>query len=392
MPNLTVAEHQFEHLHHRPNRKLTSFATYEDRLSRGGTTDRIFAFAGNIRLVKGLWRNARFYRRMVPLVFEQQKGDISDDHSLPPPDGFRKLVGPGFYAHELLKRLEKEIFWDRMVLKAPVCEIGVHNGQASKYFFADRAIDFGSDYSIDELLKCRELPHRVVFSANCKFLPFPDSSVETLVCSQTVTVVYASVISLMAEANRVLRPGGRFIFTTHGPAYLRGLPLDGWPELGLSTQVCRKMNEQRANYMAHLYSREEWRQIMAATGFELESSRGILSLKHARYSQLFYFIENARQNPFQETCRWGAMGAAVRFLFGGRRRYEECESRYRSIMQRILAHEVAENPEAPFDHHTHLDAGLVAVKRSSVQPSIPRLHPNRVSGTSTPMAVPATGT
>jgi hypothetical protein len=82
--------------------------------------------------------------------------------------------------------------------------------------------------------------------------------------------------------------------------------------------------------MAHLYTRDEWRQVLAATGFELADSMGIISLELARYSQLFYFTESYGPNLFRPPYRRGRLGAVVRLLFGGARNYEVCEARYRT--------------------------------------------------------------
>ena len=293
---------------------------------------------------------------------------------MPPADGFSDVFGPGLYAHELLKRLEKELFWERQTLDRPAYEIGVSDGRASRYFFAGREIDFGSEYLLGELVGSPS-PHGLRFSANVKFLPFRDGALATVLCSQTITCVYASILSVLAEINRVLRPGGRFLFTTHGPGYLQGLPLEGWPGMGLSPADCMRRNEQRSNYMAHLYGREEWRQLLDATGFELVESRGILSLDLARYSHLFYFFESHGPNPFRDLYRHDRAAAVVQALFGGARAYRSCDATYREMMQRVLAHELLTHARSEFDDCRYLDAGLVAVKREFVAAPVARLHP-----------------
>jgi SAM-dependent methyltransferase len=316
---------------------------------------------------------------MVPRAYARLEVESPDRRAAPPVDGFEDVFGPGLHAHELLKRLEKELFWDRQALARPAYEIGISEGHASRYFFADRRIDFGSEYLLPELVASRTA-HEVRFAASIGFLPFPNESLETVLCSQTITCIYASILSVLAEVNRVLRPGGRFVFTTHGPAYLQGLPLGGWPEMGLTAEDCARRNEQRSSYMAHLYGQEEWRQLLGAAGFELAETQGILSLDLARYSHLFYFAESYGPNLFRARYRQGRSGALVRLLFGGGRAYRECAARYREIMQRVLAHELAVHARAEFDDRRYLDAGLVAVKRSSPSPAVARREPRVAAG------------
>jgi SAM-dependent methyltransferase len=374
MPDLAVLEDDVAHWHHRPDRRLASFPSYDEKRRAGPPLATRPTFGRRIRGWRQLVRSARLFRRTIARAYDQLVTDAPHQPPVPPPDRFTEVFGPGLYAHELLKRLEKELFWDRVSLPSPAYEIGTSDGNASRYFFAGRPLDFGSEYLLDELLRSRT-PHRRRLAANIKFLPFKDESLATILSSQTITCIYASILSILAEVNRVLRPGGRVLFTTHGPAYLRGLPLGGWPEMGLSALECARRNEQRSGYMAHLYTCDEWRQILAATGFEMTETRGIVSLDLARYSHLFYFAESHGPNVFRDRYRHGRLGSIVRLVAGGRRAYEDCDSKYREIMQRILAHELAKHANAEFDDGRYLDAGIVAVKRAPVSPPVARLAP-----------------
>jgi SAM-dependent methyltransferase len=378
-PDLAVVEGEVTHVHHRPDRRLLAFASYDDQRHIGPRFTPRSTLWRRIRCLREVERSARFYRRTIPRAYARLDVEAPDRPPVPPADRFSQIFGPGLYAHELLKRLEKELFWDRLQLLRPAYEIGTSDGNASRYFFEGRAIDFGSEYLLDELIRSR-IPHDRRFSANIKFLPFRDGSLETVLCSQTITCIYASILAVLTEINRVLRPGGRLLFTCHGPAYLRGLPPGGWSEMRLSALECLRRNEQRSSYMAHLYTGDEWRQILAATGFELAETRGILSTDLARYSQLFYFAESHGPNVFRERYRQGRLGAIVRLFFGGGRAHRNCDAKYRDIMQRVLAHELARNSNAEFDNRRYLDAGIVAVKRASMSPPVVRLGPRFTVG------------
>ena len=62
--------------------------------------------------------------------------EVESPHRPPPPlpDRFTEIMGPGAHAHEVLKRLEKELFWDRIALPRPAYEFGIWDGLASRYF------------------------------------------------------------------------------------------------------------------------------------------------------------------------------------------------------------------------------------------------------------------
>jgi SAM-dependent methyltransferase len=376
-PSLAVTEGWAAHLHHRPDRRLSGSRSYDDAhlgLDAGPVGPARTAVrnqAARVREVGELYRVARWWCHSVDQAWETLAVEAPDPPPLVTSKRFEVEYGTGLYFHEVLKRLEKERFWDRVELGRPSLEVGVSHGAASRYFFSGRTIDFGSEFLLADLLGSAA-PHLRCFSANIKFLPFADGTLETVLCSQTVTCLYVSIISVLAEVNRVLRPGGRFVFTTHGPGYLQGLPLHGWPAMALSAADCRRANEQRAGYMAHLYALQEWRQILGATGFELAESVGIFSADLARYSHLFYDAENGGPNPFRDPYRTSPL---MRFYLGGIGGYRRCEKRYRDLASRVLAHELSRPLNSEFDERQYLDAGIVAVKRST--PPLRRIEPAR---------------
>jgi len=371
--DLTVVEDRESHLHHRPQRRLEGITDYEDNLRAPSPSPRCSRLRHGIASVTAAARSARFFATKVRSASASFAREGPDSAPPPPSDPVFAFY-PGGYTQALTKRLEKEVFWKAVDFTDPACEIGVHTGQASAYLFGEREIAFGSDY-VPSSLRKGSFRHPVLFSANVKYLPFRDSSLGTVLSSQTIPCIHASIISVLGEINRVLRPGGRLAFTAHGPAFWWWLPHGGWPEVGLSRVECARRIEERVSYMSHLYGLDEWRQILEACGFEIALSRGLLSLDLARYAQLFYVEENAGRSIFAERCKKGLFGAVVRTMLLGRRALENCERDFAGMMQRILAHELSEHSADEFDDRRFLDAGILAIKTRELAGRVSRLQP-----------------
>jgi len=365
IPDLVIAEVPSAYLHHVPGET----ATYEDELKPA----RRSAHFGRIGFARTVWRAARFYCDTVPRARRVFPADLVARPPAPP-DHFRAIHGATSFTHEVTKRLEKALFWDEVELPEPACELGIHSGESSRYFFADRSLTWGSNYVSAKMQRPRaEYPHRHLFAANIKFLPFSDGALSSLCCSQTLTVAYASISSILAEINRVLAPGGRFAFTTHGPAFLSALPRDGWPEMGLSAAECRRRTLRRSSYMSQLYTPDEWKQLLAAHGFEIERSRGLLSTRYSRFVQLFYAEEMLFPPIFTPRFQTPRM-RLVKALAGlSAEREAQIVTQLDTMMGAILAYELNENRGAPFDDVGFLDAGIVAIKQRDA--NVARLAP-----------------
>jgi SAM-dependent methyltransferase len=100
-----------------------------------------------------------------------------------------------------------------------------------------RAVDYG----------CADAPYRHLLGASVEYvgadlignpaatvtlqpdgtLPLPDGSADLVLSTQVLEHVEAPV-SYLAEAYRVLRPGGSLVLTTHGIMYLHRDPQDYW--------------------------------------------------------------------------------------------------------------------------------------------------------------------
>lgn len=104
-----------------------------------------------------------------------------------------------------------------------VLELGIGGGLNLAYYDPDKVTSVtGVDPSAELRARAALAPHDPrlaveVVDGTAEALPFPDKSFDTVVCTFTLCSV-ASPKKALAEARRVLKPGGRLLFCEHGLA------------------------------------------------------------------------------------------------------------------------------------------------------------------------------
>jgi len=104
-----------------------------------------------------------------------------------------------------------------------VLELGIGGGLNLAFYDPARVTSVaGVDPSDGLRIKARAAPRALGFTVEildgeAESLPFVTSSFDTIVCTFTLCSVWSPEIAL-AEARRVLKPGGQFLFCEHGVA------------------------------------------------------------------------------------------------------------------------------------------------------------------------------
>jgi SAM-dependent methyltransferase len=62
-----------------------------------------------------------------------------------------------------------------------------------------------------------------IFDAEKDRYPYPDEHYSTVLCCELIEHLYHDPMFLLAEVNRILKPGGHFVLTTPNIAALRGV-------------------------------------------------------------------------------------------------------------------------------------------------------------------------
>lgn len=120
------------------------------------------------------------------------------------------------------------------VLGRRVLEIGAGAGQGARYLSGQGAEVVASDLSAGMLRTAVRLGRLPFVQCDGAALPFADGSFDTVFTAYGVVPFVADSAAVMHEAARVLRPGGRFVFSTTHPVRWT-LPDDPGPD-GLSVR------------------------------------------------------------------------------------------------------------------------------------------------------------
>lgn len=168
----------------------------------------------------------------------------------------------------------------RIPMAAPILDLGCGDRRMAEVIFGGSGrVLVGIDLSAKEARRARDRGiHRLVVRANLQHrLPLADGQFATVV-SNSVFEHVAGIESVFAEIHRVLRPGGRLVFTVpseHLNAMLR------WPrrlERGFGARVTARWCHWWDGKLAHVNLGGEpyWTRLLEGAGFRLAACRHML--------------------------------------------------------------------------------------------------------------------
>ena len=111
-----------------------------------------------------------------------------------------------------------------------------------------------------------------LFNAEADVYPYPDGHFTTVVCCELFEHLSEDPMHMIAEANRILAPGGRLLLSTPNICALRavGAVLKGYHPGLYSQFTIRKGGNQVEPRHAREYAPGEIQQVLEAGGFKLE--------------------------------------------------------------------------------------------------------------------------
>ena len=169
-------------------------------------------------------------------------------------------------------------------LPRPALDLGCGTGEYAAWA-VDEPIEAGVDRWSSPLWRASVgAAYHVLAQADAAALPFPDGSFASVLAVSVCEHLVAPSAAL-AEAFRVLRPGGRFVATIvladiHDHLFYarlcRGI------RLGRLARVYERLHDHVFDHVA-LHRRDDWERMLAMAGFRLVESRKILSPRVIRW-------------------------------------------------------------------------------------------------------------
>lgn len=207
---------------------------------------------------------------------------------------------PAFRA--LVRAMEARLWAARGPLPAPALDLGCGDGQFAEAVWGRVEAGADSDERAVRDARARGAYGEVV-RADAGRLPFADASFAA-VASNSVLEHLPRLEPVLAEARRVLRPGGRLLATVHtdrlgdGLAGVRVLRALGARSLARRYEA----GFARIQRHAHLYAAEEWRRRFEAAGFRVTRCEGYFPRAAAAWFDVLHAL--------------GAADGLTRRLFG----------------------------------------------------------------------------
>jgi SAM-dependent methyltransferase len=157
----------------------------------------------------------------------------------------------------------------------PLLDFGCGDGLIGRVLFGAGGVDAGFDPWLDQLRQAaRSGVYRHVSLADGHHLPYADGAFATAF-SNSVLEHIPDVEPVVREAGRVLRRGGRFVFTVPSDAFR--VLLDGYVrsmedgDARGAEAYASSVDDWLEHY--HYHTPEEWGRILAAAGLEIVEAR-----------------------------------------------------------------------------------------------------------------------
>jgi SAM-dependent methyltransferase len=176
------------------------------------------------------------------------------------------------YFRALLRAVEANFYQDLPIV-SPVLDLGCGDGDFAARTFSQR-VDVGIDPWLKELRQAAETGvYQLILQGDGGSMPFPGDAFSTVI-SNSVLEHIPHVDEVVAEAARVLKPGGRFIFCVPNQRFTENLSISRFLERvklkGAAAAYRRWFN--RISRHRHCDSQEHWKERLAANGFVVDQA------------------------------------------------------------------------------------------------------------------------
>jgi SAM-dependent methyltransferase len=173
-------------------------------------------------------------------------------------------VYPNVPPQALWRAIEAKLLYDQS-FKQPLLDLGCGDGLFAKILFADKAVEIiGCDVSSKCVAKASLYDiYKSVTIADARHLPYNDESFNTVI-SNCVLEHIPEDEKVLREVSRVLKKGGRFIFTVPSENFVKNLKTQ-------NEKYVKSFNKRLEHF--HYRSPQEWAGLLRQCGLTLEEFR-----------------------------------------------------------------------------------------------------------------------
>lgn len=205
----------------------------------------------------------------------------------------------------------------RSQFRKPTLDIGCGFGEFGGVFF-DSQVEVGVDISVQDLALAKESKkYKKLLCVDARKLPFKANTFATILSISVLEHIPKTELAI-AEAYRVLKPGGLFIFTVptttfYGQLFYVRL-LNSLKLRRLADYYVEQLN--KAFKHISMYSPQKWQQIIKKTGFTIVTVKPTVSPLQVAIFDLFLltaFPSQLCRWLFGTRCIWG-LGWKLPFL------------------------------------------------------------------------------
>jgi len=192
--------------------------------------------------------------------------------------------------------------------KYPSLEIAVGDGYLSSLIFKDKnqKLAIGNDMIYETILSAKKYGHIERFAIfEAQEIPLPDNCLETVLMLNLMHHL-PSRKRAMGEAARVLKPGGKFIFTDN---------LYGWVQYTFDSRILRffhldfiakKIENFKLNLFAQklLISPAYWEEAVKGTQMEVVANQPFVSRRAMTIGSIFEYFNLLQGQPTRESMKF----------------------------------------------------------------------------------------
>lgn len=178
-----------------------------------------------------------------------------------------------FIPSDVLQRAMEANIWDMCRFKSPILDIGIGNGEITKYLFKKHPVmDVGIDIDDSQFAHARATKrYKKVLCVNAESMPFKNASFSTVVSNSTFEHIKQDR-KAVNEVARVLKKNGLFFLTIPSEFLQKWIfEYEEKRDIKKAKKIVDKFNERV--FHLHYYSFSEWEKIFKEADMHIVFSR-----------------------------------------------------------------------------------------------------------------------